>query len=384
MQPSCFERLLELQKYYPGLQHRLAVAYNGAGRPRAAERCFEKALATPSKDKELTRWEYSHLLLAEGDLKCGWPLYESRYRIEGNGRIAIHPFEYPRWQGEALADKTLLVHGEQGIGDEMMFASLIPALITEGGKIILACHPSLVRLFATSFSECEVVPHNAVGNPTSVDHLGHIDYEVPFCSLSNWRGPFNVNDTPAKSYLKAEPAQVVAICQRLSALNPTANKTKRVGLMWSANPATGVDWGERRGCQKSVPIEVMAALAPLADHIQFVSLQNSDSGIQAAHAPGLDMLDFQDQLLDFADTAALAACMDLVISVDTSVAHLLGGLGVPVWVLLKHHPDWRWLNTYDNSYWYGNAKLYRQKDKGDWDTVIKKSAPTCNIGCRRD
>jgi hypothetical protein len=119
-----------------------------------------------------------------------------------------------------------------------------------------------------------------------------------------------------------------------------------------------------------VPIEQLAVLNQFCDHVQFVSLQNRDSGLQAAHAPGLDMLDFHDQLLDFADTAALASCLDLVITVDTSVSHLAGGLGLPTWVLLKHNPDWRWLNKGESSYWYLSSRLFRQQQKNNWRPVL--------------
>jgi len=113
-------------------------------------------------------------------------------------------------------------------------------------------------------------------------------------------------------------------------------------------------------------------LASQREEIQFVSLQNRDSGLQAAHAPGLNLIDLHQELLDFADTAALAANMDLIISVDTSVAHLCGGMGKPVWILLKHHPDWRWLSEGDRSYWYNNARLFRQQKKNNWYPVLEE------------
>ena len=367
----CFERLIELNKPYTGLQHRLAVSYHGIGRDRAAARCFEAALSTPDRDNQITHWEYSHVLLAQGQMRAGWQAYEYRYRIPGDGCIAVHPFEYPRWQGESLAGKTLLIHGEQGIGDELMFASIIPALLGEGARLVIACHPALCRLFQTSFPQCTVVPHAPVSNVARVDHYEPIDYEVPICSLAYFRGPFDTQQPTAAPYLHADPSQINYFANRLVQLGAPHRK-RLVGIMWSANPATGSDWGQRRGLQKSVPIEQLALLASQSEEIQFVSLQNRDSGLQAAHAPGLNLLDLHQELLDFADTAALAANMDVIISVDTSVAHLCGGMGKPVWILLKHHPDWRWLSEGDRSYWYNNARLFRQQKKNNWYPVLEE------------
>lgn len=368
----CFERLLEMGKAYSGLQHRLAVTYNGIGRYRAAARCFEQSMSHPDGNGDLTQWEYSHLLLGEGELQSGWQYYESRYRIKGDGCIRVHPFEYPRWMGEPLKDRTLLIHGEQGIGDEIMFASIIPALIREGRKIIIACHPSLCRLFTYSFPEAYVLPHLAVGQTAEVADLEPIDYELPICSLAHRRGPYSVNEHPEQNYLKATSDRVEYFNNKINQLTINRRKTIRVGLMWSANPATGSDWGQRRSKQKSITVDDLAAFKVAAKKIQFVSLQNRDSGKQAAFLPSLDIIDLHDELLDFADTIALAACLDLIITVDTSVAHMAGGLGKPVWVLLKQHPDWRWLNQGNGSYWYHSARLFRQTKKGCWHSVLEE------------
>lgn len=375
------ETLLEMDhSEYPGIYHRLAVAYNGLGRVKASARMFEKSLSMREPNAHLTHWEYSHVLLGEGKLAPGWASYESRYLIDGPGQIVIHGFEFPRWQGENLNSKTVLIHGEQGIGDEIMFASIIPSLISEGANIIIACHPSLCRLFSASFPSAKVYPHS-VDKPAAFTPLFestnlNIDYEVPICSLAHWRGPHGVGQSPAQAYLTFEQSRQTHF-EQLIQLYTTECKTKlRVGIMWSANPAKGVDWGERRSLQKSVAIEHLAPLATLSNDITFVSLQNVDAGSQAAHAPGLDILDFHDQLLDFSDTAALMSCLDLVVSVDTSVAHLAGGLGKPIMVLLKHHPDWRWLNNGSTSYWYPNATLLRQQQKGDWAPVIEQVCAT--------
>lgn len=373
---GCLETLLEMDhSEYVGIYHRLAVAYNGLGRAKAAARTFEKSLSMREPNASLTHWEYSHVLLGEGQLVAGWAAYESRYRIEGPGKIAIHPFEYPRWQGENLNGKTMLIHGEQGIGDQIMFASIIPRLIDEGGNIIIACHPSLCRLLSASFPSARVHPHtiDAPANFSAlIDSSGfRIDYEVPICSLAHWRGPHSIEQAPAQGYLAIDPSRQAYFEQQIALYSGATNTKLRVGVMWSANPAKGVSWGEKRSLQKSVPIEQLAPLAALVDEITFVSLQNVDSGRQAAHAPGLNLLDFHDQLFDFTDTASLIACLDIVVSVDTSVAHLAGGLDKPVIVLLKTHADWRWLNQGSSNYWYPSARLLRQQQKGNWAPVIE-------------
>ena len=370
---SCLEKLLLLEhSAYAGIYHRLAVAYGGAGRYKAAARCFEQSLSEREPDTERTQWEYSHLLLAEGRLRAGWRAYESRYLINGPGRIVVHSFPYARWQGESLHGLTLLIHAELGIGDQIMFASIIPQLLAEGAKLIIACHPSLCRLFGRSFEALQILPHT-IDCPAQLRQEQKIDYEIPICSLAHWRGPWAVEQMPAQNYLHSIDADSEQrFEQQIRCYCGDKPPRLRVGLMWSANPAKGVDWGERRSLQKSVAVELLSPLAQLRDEVDFISLQNRDAGAQAAHAPSLNMLDLHDQLLDFADTAALINCLDLVVSVDTSVAHLAGAMGKPVVVLLKAKPDWRWLNSGNSSYWYASATLLRQQDKGDWSSVVEQ------------
>lgn len=378
---TCFEKLLQLQAEYPGLHHRLAVALNGAQQYKQAEEHFKLALASASEDEPITRWEFSHLLLGLGRLEEGWRAYEQRYQISGPGKIFVQDFDLPFWQGESLKNKRILIHGEQGLGDEIMFSSLLPNIIDEGGIIVLACQPPLCRLFADSFPQAQVVPHTAMSAPANLANLGKIDFHLPLCSLALHCGPHTVdtinNDSTASQsvisscYLKTNHERRNWFEQQLQIYGRTEAKL-RVGLMWSANPALGSDWGSRRSRQKSLPIENLALLSELQPEIDFISLQNIDSAHQAAHAPDLQLLDFHTALQDFADTAALASCLDLVITVDTSVAHMAGGLGIPNWVLLKAKPDWRWLNSGTSSYWYPSTRLFRQQRMHDWQPVMNE------------
>ena len=140
--------------------------------------------------------------------------------------------------------------------------------------------------------------------------------------------------------------------------------------MWGANPSKDVKWGRERSLRKSILIEKLIPLAKYCDDIQFVSLQNRDAGQEAALAPELGLLDLHVHLQDMADTAALMKNMDLVISVDTSIAHLAGSMGMPVWILLMEQADWRWQHHDDKSIWYSSARLFRQRTQGRWDEVV--------------
>lgn len=368
---SCFEKIVALGRSYPELYHRLGVALHGLEKDERAAAAFERALAGPCGDKALTYWEYCHVLLTLGRFAEGWDAYDRRFAAGYRTTVTCHPFPQPLWQGEPLAGKKLLVHGEQGLGDEIMFTSIVPELIAEGARVILACQPPLVRLFTESFPEATARPHQVAGRPVDVSDLEPIDYQITFGSLPGRRRREVRDFNRYQAYIKADPERTARFRERLRRLAPASEGRLKVGLTWGSNPATGVDWGQRRAQHKSVPLEALKPLAALADHVQFVSLQNRDLGPQAAHTPWLDLVDFHRGLLDMADTAALVAALDLVISVDTSIAHLAGAMGKETWLLLMRRADWRWLRDTDKSVWYPSVRLFRQEVQGDWAPVIE-------------
>ncbi len=255
------------------------------------------------------------------------------------------------------------MHGEQGLGDEIMFD-----IKQEAKQVIWGCRPPLVRLLANSHPQIDVVPHHVVVGPADMSNR-KIDYQIPIGSLGRWRRKEMVDFQGTKVLLQPDKDQVAMFNQRL-AKTIGADKKYRIGIMWGANPSLEITWARRRSVQKSIPAESFRPLSSYCDRVQFVSLQNMDAAMEASNIPELNIIDFHRDLLDFADTAALVQNMDLVISVDTSVAHLAGALGKPVWLLLMNRADWRWGRGGNKSVWYESARLFRQPHQGDWDSVI--------------
>ena len=255
----------------------------------------------------------------------------------------------------------------------MMFASVLPDLALSAKRIIFGCQPALVRLFNVSFSNIEVRPHALPEQPMPLAAQETFDFQTTIGSLMQYQRPTAESFVGKVPYLAAAPEDVQAFKLRLQLLIPEGRF--KVGLMWGSNPATSEAWSQRRAQQKSVPIaQLQALVSGLQDQVSFVSLQNGLLAHEAALGPQLQLVTQHEYLLDMADTAALIANLDLVISVDTSVAHLAGAMGKPVWVLLKQRCDWRWLAQGRDSYWYPSARLFRQSRAGCWDDVIAQVA----------
>ncbi len=370
-----FEQALELFEQiladdpspYIGIHHRIGVCYNALGRPKAAAREFEQSLSSVESDPNLTKWAYSHLLLSQGELRKGWQAYESRYLIDSEQGVRLHPFSIPRWKGENLKQQRILIHGEQGLGDQLMFAALIPKLIREGADITLAVAPTLCRLFRHSFPTVTVVAHTLKA-PAEIDE-DQFNFETPMGSLCHFRGPYSVNEAIASDFLDVNHQLTEGMQGIINTMLGNSSKLK-IGLMWNSNPGFGYDWGRKRSIKKSIPLDALLPLTALRDKVELISLQNIECALQAANAPSLNILDMHLYLNDMADTAALLRQMDFVVSIDTSIAHLAGGLGVPCLTLLCNRPDWRWLDSGNGSYWYPNMRLIRQSKADDWTNVV--------------
>jgi hypothetical protein len=367
---TCLKKIISLDKHYPDMYHRLAVALHGARQDDEAAECFRKALEDNPSNAALTHWEYSHLLLRKNIFEAGWRSYDQRFAAKFS--VVCHEYPQPRWKGEPLKNKTLLIHAEQGLGDEIMFASTIPDLLAEDANIILATQPALVRLFQQSFPKIDVRPHLLGVNPASVDDVNNIDYQIPICSLARYKRSKLAHFENTKPYLRADESLTAGCLDKLKIVAADANKKFKIGVMWGSNPGHGVAWGQRRAQQKSMPVNLLEPLAAVSNNLLFVSLQNNEVGHEAAFAPQLNMIDFRQSLLDLADTAALIANMDLIISVDTSIAHLAGAMGKPVWVPLMERADWRWGEQGDASVWYKHVRLFRQTEQGNWAPVVNE------------
>ncbi len=305
------------------------------------------------------RWRYAELLLLLGRLQEGWAAYEWRLQdprwIAAMGRCE---FAAPRWQGEPLAGKTILIYAEQGFGDTLQFSRYLPLLHQRGARIIFYCdrellplyqnRPYLMRVEAKSY-------HKALTE--------RVDYHAALMSLPHGCGTTleNIPTAPAPLYISDK--------QRDQWQSQMAGDVFKVGLVWAGRPAHANN--QRRSCG-------LVALAPLAavEGVQFYRLQKGAAALDSVSQPvGMVIEDLAPQLNDFSDTAAAIEQLDLIIAVDTAVAHLAGSLGKPVWTLNYFPPEWRWLLGRDDSPWYPTMRLFRQSaTDADWSPVIERMA----------
>lgn len=283
-------------------------------------------------------WNLGTTLLLAGDMPRGLREYEWRKQHPAY-RTDFPPLPGPYWSGGDPAGKVILVRAEQGFGDTIQFSRYLLDIVGRGGAPVLLCDPSLVPLLS-------VMPGVVVLSRTA--RVEGYDTWTDLMSL-----PLAVGGTICPDfYLQPDPARVLAWRGRSAA-------GFRVGVAWAGNPAQAND---RR---RSIPAPALAPLLALPG-VSFVNLQ------VGARAKEAGLPDLSHRLTDYAETAALIATLDLVIAVDSSVAHLAGALGAPVWVLLAHVPDWRWLLGRDDSPWYSSARLFRQQAPGDWNGVIRR------------
>lgn len=324
------------------------------GREADAELCYRTSMALDGA-YTLARFNLSYLLLSQGRFKEGWDCLEARKWY----RDLVAHLACPRWQGEPLAGKSLLIGYEAGHGDMIQFCRYVPLLKAQGAaSIAIICHPALKTLFATLDGLDTIISFDEAVPATGWD------FWVPVLSLP-YHFKTRINSIPASiPYLHATPERIA----QWATLLPEGGF--RVGLVWKGNPRFEND------ADRSLPsLDVLAPLWAVAG-VRFVSLQKGAGEEEAArpHA-ALPLIDLGSRFVDFADTAAAVMNLDLIICVDTAVAHLAGALGKPCWVLLPaYKADWRWLRDRTDSPWYPTLRLFRQTTMGDWtdavDTVL--------------
>jgi tetratricopeptide (TPR) repeat protein len=312
------------------------------GDPRAAHRSYERALAIDPQH-ESAHWNDGLALLLQGDLAEGFRRW--RWNVAASKR-----FSAPEWRGEELNGATILIHAEQGFGDAIHFARYIPWVSARGGRVIFEAPVELHRIFARIDGVDQVV---AFGDP-----LPDFAWQCPLLNLPLAFNTTLRNVPSTVPYLRADPDSVAEWRRRI------AGPDLKVGLVWAGRPE------HKRDRHRSM---ALAELAPLAaiPNVVFYALQKGAAVGEAEQAPDGMRLEILSPLLgDFADTAAAIMALDLVISVDTSVAHLAGALGKPVWILNAYAPDWRWLEKRSDSPWYPTAELFRQDASRRWAPVV--------------
>ena len=292
------------------------------------------------------------VLLLMGRLEEGWREYEWRWKTKPIAATA-RQFTVPQWNGESIGDRTLLLHAEQGLSDTLQFCRYVP-LIPDGAKIVLEVQPSLERFLSQLPGVAALIPQGAALPP--------FDLHCPLLSLPLALGTILEGIPAAVPYLKADPMLAARWGERIAHIEGL-----RVGIVWAGQDLEELMPSDR---SRSTGLAMMEPLGEVSG-VSFISLQQGEAATQRANPPyGMVLYDFTADLQDFADTAALIDRLDLVITVDTAVAHLAGALDKPVWLLNRFDPHWRWLLDRDDSPWYPQLLQFRQSSPGDWTSVV--------------
>jgi Tfp pilus assembly protein PilF len=341
-----------------------------------AEVAFKRALAL-DPERPIIRWELFPLYLFQDRFAEAWEAFELRFAAGHLNGVFHYPFMQPLWQGEPLAGKHILVHNEQGLGDQIMFASALAEVVDQAEKTTLVVSGELVPLFQASFPTARVFP-TRVGRvagdhppPAWLPELGEIDYQIPIGGLMHRLRTRTEDFADPQVFLRASDDARLRWAKTIAKKLPKGDGL-RVGLCWASNPALFRLDSSRRATKKSMALETMAPLVEV-EGVQFISVLNWKIDPMPKGFAGR-LLDVSADLRSLDDTAALIGELDLVITVDTAVAHLAGALGKPVWLLLHDFADCRWSLTGDRSYWYRDMRLIRQTAPADWDGVIAETA----------
>jgi tetratricopeptide (TPR) repeat protein len=337
-------------------QNNLGTALYAAGRLEDAIACFRRAIAL-RPDEAPGHFHLGMALLARGDMAAGWREYEWRWKIPLMEAVRRR-FDEPAWDGSPASGKTLLIHAEQGLGDTLQFCRYAPLAAGRGLRVILEVQNPLLRLLRGLPGIEAIIARG--------DKLPPFDMHAHMLSLPHLFGTVMATVPASIPYLSADPAAVAAMQARLAGIPKPG---LRVGLVWAGNSYRNVPGMAAVDRRRSIAPARLAPLIAVAG-VHFISLQKEGPPAPAEFG----LTDIMNEINDFADTAALVSALDLVISVDTSVAHLAGALGKPVWLLNRFVTDFRWLTSGPDSAWYPTMRIFRQDVADAWDPVIAEAA----------
>jgi hypothetical protein len=317
--------------------------------------CFEQALAI-SADLPGAHFGLAEALLAQGKFDRGWAEYEWRFRIADVPPL-MPPTKKPQWDGQPLSG-TLVLIADQGLGDAIQFGRYIPWAAARAPGIVLACSPQLKPILRQLNQDMRL----------SVS-WNDIDDFAAFCPLTSLPGlaGTTLETIPADiPYLRAEPERVARWQAQLDGLTPAG--LRRIGIVWAGRPAHKNDW------KRSMTLAALAPVAALED-VALVVLQKGPEQRQTGGYYGrAPLIHLSAEVDGFDDTMAIMAGLDLVLTVDTSVAHLAGAMGLPTWILLPWCAEWRWLKDRADSPWYPSVRLFRQPGPNDWQGAVERVA----------
>ena len=349
---------LAIEPHYVEVHNNMALVLQTEGRLEEAIGHYNKSLQLRPNDAT-THFARAFTWLLMGDLPSGWNEYEWRW---DDDIVAPRHFEQPLWDGSYLEGGTILIYTEQGLGDNIQFIRYVPLVKERVSQVIVECPECLVRLFANVPGIDRVV--------TQGKALPEFDVQVPLMSLPRIFGTTLENIPASIPYLRPGTGETPVL--------RTDDAAIKVGFVWAGTDSYLHDLTRYRSCSVDDFLELLdipnLSLYSLQKEPSEEELKALHGGGRAGETPALRILSLHEQLNDFADTAKAIAQLDLVISVDTAVAHLAGAMGKPVWVLLPFAPDWRWMLNRSDSPWYPTMRLFRQSQPGDWPFAQVKSA----------
>ncbi len=345
-----FKKALEINPKYNKAylaNYNLGVYFKDKGKVMDALEYYDRAIELKG-DFFDAHWNRSLILLLLGKFKEGWEEYECRFKKENPSDSRV--FNKPKWDGSSLKSEKILIVSEQGFGDDIQFIRYLPLVKEKGGHVILECKKELKRLF----EDCLFIDEIIEKEDNNIPNI-NFDFYIHLMSLP---GVFNtgLENIPWKeSYLRADRGLVEEFKEKIK-----SDKFK-IGIVWAGNPE------QENDKNRSMSFEKFKCLAGISG-VELFSLQKGGASEQLNDSR---IINIAGEMHDFADTAAVIENMDLIISVDTSVAHLAGAMGKPVWTLLTFMPDWRWLLERKDCLWYPTMELFRQKKSGDWDSLMR-------------
>ncbi|MBT3305175.1 MAG: tetratricopeptide repeat protein [Alphaproteobacteria bacterium] len=350
---DCYRRAIEINPDYADPHNNLGALHQKLGQLDAAAISYRKAIAI-NPDFADAHNNLATLQLLMGNFEEGWIEFSWRWKISQFSK-ALKSFYKPLWKGESLSEKQILVWEEQGVGESLMFAGLIPELVAQGAEVFIECDPRLAPLLARSFPEIDVTGGQ------------EFDTHAPLADLGRWLRPDSNSFPTSGPYLQADPEATAAVRRRYQG----TSENLLVGIAWHSNSP---HYSE----QKSM---TLADLAPVLSvpGITFVDLQYGDT---AGERAGTDIIhdDSVDQMTDLDAFAAQIAAQDAVVTISNTTAHMAGSLGVPTLLMLDTIPIWYWQVERPDSPWYPSLQLFRQRQPGDWSDVIERVADVFKSG----
>ena len=351
---DCYRKVLQIEPDHVYALNNIGLLLKERREIDQAIAAYRKAIVT-KPELAGPHWNLSHVLLLTGNFEAGWKEFEWRLRKDDWRMANLRPCKVPLWRGESFAGKTLFIHDEQGLGDTIQFMRYLPMVKAIGGDVIFETQKSLMGLLRNFPGIDRLIPRSADGSlPTDMD------FYVPLLSLPAILNTSLDTIPDTVPYLHADADKTRYWRERLP------GDRLKVGIVWAGGPKLRND--RNRSCRLR-PFESIANISG----VRLIGIQKGKAAEQVNDLrAGIDLVNYGPELEDFTDTMGLIENLDLIISVDTAVAHLAGAMGKPVWLILPFSPDWRWFLNRSETPWYPSMRIYRQKNKGDWASVFKQ------------